>query len=532
MTNAQPDPMPPSTPGADEPAPELTPDDPWRRQDPRMLLIHPVQQLIKFFPAVIGLVIAGSTQSDGEPWWFGLIAVAGAIALGVMRWATTRYRVTTEHLQLRTGLLSRNTLTTPVDRVRTVDVTASLLHRVLGLAEVKIGTGADETKLALDGLPAAQAGVLRDELIHLRNAPDTESRPTAAGDASQVEYDGVDVGAEPDVEIARLDPAWIRYALFTSTGIVSAAAIFGIGWQIIDRSGANFTDTDVVRQGEDVVRDLGILVSVAMFVVIGLVVVLLLSLCGYVLSYWGYRLTRNQRGGTLQVSRGLFTTRAVTIEERRLRGVEMSETLAMRPAQGATLDAITTGLGTDSGESALLLPPAPASVARRLTDAVLAVPGTLEVPLRVHGPAAARRRWVRALAGGAVLAAAVIGATVWWVPALAALAVVPLLVAPWLARDRARNLGHALTPRYLVTRSGSIVRSTCVVERSGVIGVTLRESFFQRRAGLTTLVMATAAGQESYTVPDVPVQDGVEVAAQLLPGHVEPLFRTSATSVK
>ena len=43
-----------------------------------------------------------------------------------------------------------------------------------------------------------------------------------------------------------------------------------------------------------------------------LIVVSLLSLAGYVLSYWGFRLTRHP-GGTLQVSRGLLTTRATSI---------------------------------------------------------------------------------------------------------------------------------------------------------------------------------------------------------------------------
>jgi putative membrane protein len=502
------------------------PDDPWRRQDARMLLVLPVQQLIRYFPAVIGLVIAGTANSDGEPWWFGLVAVVGSILLGTLRWFSTRYRITPDQLQLRTGLISRNTLTTRVDRVRTVDVTASLLHRVLGLAEVKIGTGTDETKLELDGLSAGHAARLREELIHARNAataPDPGADP-----------DELDIGAEPgltppepDAEIARLDPAWLKCSLLTSTGLASAAAIFGVGWQIIDKSGANPTDIDAVRQGEDTLQDLGVIAGVSILVVVAVVVVLLLSVVGYVLTYWGYRLTRNQRGGTLQVTRGLFTTRTTTIEERRLRGVEMSETLAMRPARGATLQAITTGLGSEASESARLLPPAPVAVARHVVDAVLTVPGVLSVTLRQHGPAAVRRRWVRAFLGGGMLAAMIVGATFWWQPSLGLLGVIPLALAVPLARDRARSLGHALTPRYLITRSGSLVRTTDVIGRTGVIGVTVRESFFQRRAGLSTVVMATAAGSESYEVLDVPVGDGVVLAAELLPGHLDPLCAVS-----
>ena len=43
-------------------------------------------------------------------------------------------------------------MSAPADRVRSVDVTASVLHRALGLAEVKIGTAAGEKEMRLNGL--------------------------------------------------------------------------------------------------------------------------------------------------------------------------------------------------------------------------------------------------------------------------------------------------------------------------------------------------------------------------------------------
>ena len=49
-------------------------------------------------------------------------------------------------------------------------------------------------------------------------------------------------------------------------------------------------------------------------------------------------------------------SRATTIEEERLRGVTMKETLPMRPARGATLAAITTGLARRSGPRVSRMP--------------------------------------------------------------------------------------------------------------------------------------------------------------------------------
>ena len=59
-----------------------------------------------------------------------------------------------------------------------------------------------------------------------------------------------------------------------------------------------------------------------------IVIVALLSAGGYILQFWGFRLSR--QGDTLHVSRGLLTTRQTTIEERRLRGAEISEPLLLR----------------------------------------------------------------------------------------------------------------------------------------------------------------------------------------------------------
>ena len=128
-----------------------------------MLLVHPVRELGQAIPALFGLVVAGRAVGEGQLWWMGPLAVVAVIAVSVLRWVTTTYRITPEQVQLRTGLLQRKTITTPADRVRSVDVTASALHRLLGLAKVEIGTGSHDagSGLSLDSLPVAEAAGLR-----------------------------------------------------------------------------------------------------------------------------------------------------------------------------------------------------------------------------------------------------------------------------------------------------------------------------------------------------------------------------------
>jgi putative membrane protein len=114
-----------------------------------------------------------------------------------------------------------------------------------------------------------------------------------------------------------------------------------------------------------------------------------------------------------------------------------------------------------------------------------------------------------------VVAAAASGRT--WVVVLALL---PLLLGLGLAVDRARSLGHTLVDGWFVARSGSLTRKRELLAADAVIGWNFRSTWFQRRAGLVTLVATTAGGSQSVTAIDVPRPDAVAVADATTPGLV------------
>ena len=74
-----------------------------------------------------------------------------------------------------------------------------------------------------------------------------------------------------------------------------------------------------------------------------------------------------------------------------------------------------------------------------------------------------------------------------------------------------------MTPGHLVSRHGSLDRQRIVLDRDGIIGWKVEQSFFQRRAGVATLVATTAAGAQHYDVVDVPVEQAYAVLAQVSP---------------
>jgi putative membrane protein len=261
--------------------------------------------------------------------------------------------------------------------------------------------------------------------------------------------------------------------------------------------------------------------------VLVLVVALVGSVLIFVEAWWGFRLVR-EPGGTLRVRHGLLTTRSVSLEERRLRGIVVVESPLLRVGRGARTVAVATGLGgRRSHGRGILLPPAPTSEAHRVSGAVLAeLPSPTCTALRRHPLVALHRRLVRA-----ALPVLAIAAALWLVPAPSWAAWLTLGLVPvtaMLAVDAYRNLGHALTNGYLVTRHGVGVRSTIALQRTGVIGWTVSQSLFQRRVGLVTVTATTAAGHGQYAVIDVTTAEGLAVAQQAVPGLLEPFLQHEA----
>jgi len=487
----------------DVPLQQPVADAAWHRLSPRMLLIHPILELGRALPALVGIFFAGSGHDSGHYWTLG---AAGLVMLySLTRWFTTRLQVTEQSVTLRHGLVRRRTVTTSRDRIRTVDLTSHLLHRALGLARVVIGTGTNDRKgrggLVLDGLTVGVARRLRDDLLH----PVRAQAPAAA----------------PPVELARLDRHWIGYAPFTLSGVITGVVIWGLFWRIQGESRIDLLRKGPLREVTDwfTARSTG--TAVVVLVAAAVVFVAVTSTVGYVLAFWNFRLARHP-SGTLEVTRGLLTTRATSIERRRLAGVHLSAPLPLRWVHATRTTAVATGLRTGRGSERggeVLLPPAPAHVATAVATDVLDGTAAVSVALHRHPRAARRRRMIRSAVGATVLAAAgvlsaVLADTTWpLVPAAVALA-----AAVPIGLDRYANLGHARADGYLVTQFGSLVRRRSVLAESAVVGWTLRTTFLQRRQGLTTLVATTAAGAQGYPVLDLAGDDAVALADAVTPG--------------
>ncbi len=503
-------------------------ETPWRRLDKRMLAVNPLGGLVRLLPVAIVLLVGG--QSDAMRLWVPLAVVVLLVVGGLVRWRTTRYRITPDRVELHSGWLRRQRRSVPRDRIRTVDLTAKLLHRAFGLSVVQIGAAsgsqAEGAGLSLDAVSKAEAERLRRVLLD-RSPVAAPVAPTAQAPVAPA--------AVPVEELARLRWSWLRFAPLTFSSIAGVGAVGAAVFNLFGDLGVDPRDLSAVDDATDRLTRAPIWLGVAVLGAVLLVVAVVGAVLLFAERWYDYRLTREPSAagpGTLRVKRGLLTRRSLSVSEQRLRGAEVVEPLLLRAGRGAQARALSTGLSRES-QGGALQPPAPRAEAHRVASAALREPsGQITLaPLRRHPRAALQRRMTRALVPAAVLVAGafLLGWNVqasWLGPA----SLVLLPAAVLLGLDRYRNLGHQLTGRYLVTRHGSVRRRTVALQRSGVIGWTFRQSVFQRRAGLVAVEAITAAGAGGYPVLDVSAPDGVALADAAVPHLLTPFLPGSSPS--
>ncbi|GAA3437420.1 PH domain-containing protein [Kutzneria kofuensis] len=495
-------------------APPLNEPPEWLRLNGKMVIISPLKEVVRAAVPLVAVFVAGiSTHNWWQ--WLSLVGVVLLIARGVTHWATARYRITDEQVELRSGLFNRKTRAVPRDRIRTVDITSEWQHRLAGLSALKIGTGRQDKgkddELILDAITKAEAERLRTLLL-------TKAVPAPA------EQSVVD-GQPPEAELVRVDRRWTWYAPFTLSGIAVVAAAFGAVWHFANDLHIRPDDFEIIRAALGVVGTESPWLLIPAAAVALLVVATIASVLGYILSYWNFSVTREQ-SGTLHIRHGLLNTRSVSIEEARLRGVEVKETLPLRLVRGGRATAVVSGLRTGRGDErggGLLLPAAPVAQAHLVAAKVLREPtDPTTAALTPHPAAALRRRITRAVA--AVLALALVAWIGYQLDILPFWVWIVFLVltpfSAWLGYDRYRSLGHTLANGYLVSRSGSLVRETVALRSDGVIGWRVHASYFQRRSGLVTLVATTAAGRGGYHVTDAGASHALAFADEVVPDLV------------
>ncbi|MGI8758681.1 MAG: PH domain-containing protein [Acidimicrobiales bacterium] len=433
-----------------------------------------------------------------------LLGVALVLALRVLAWWRRTYVLDDGVLRVESGLLARSQQIVPCERVQQVNLVQKLRHRALGVAvlEVRTAVGGGGSGITLDVLSTAEAEELRAALLQAK-ARVPEPRPAvergpgdeqAAGDGAA----GADASGTVDPAPAWEPRPWpvveLRYGQLALAGItgVQLLVVFAFAATALQFAGDFSWDP---LAGIDVAAvDLAGPLLLGILIVGILVVWLGTAAAVSIFTDADYRLVLV--GDELQVSRGLLDRKEASLPLARVQAVRVAASAPRRLLGMVSVRIQSAGVGSGSEESRVAIPILPVTELDRVLALVL--PGATLPALRRPPPAALRRALVRRMVPATALALLVTLAVRPWGP----LALVLVPMAGGLGVAAYRGLGHALTERFLVARSGSFNRQTVVVPVERTQSGSVRANPWQRRAGLATLAVDLAGPGPSPQVPD------------------------------
>jgi putative membrane protein len=424
--------------------------------------------------------------------WLIAAAVVVLLAVTTLEWYRRTYALEAGALRLEEGVLARKLRVVPFDRIQQVELVRKPLHRVLGVATLRVETagGGGAAEVDLDVVALGEAQALRSSLLRAKSA---------AGEAGGEGAEEQPAAAPAERTLLRLSVGEVMLAGITGTRAAAVLAVLGPLSQLTDWS-PSVSDWLLRRFNPEAVAPTTPAAVVAL-ALLAVVVWLGLAAASSVVTDFGFTLAR--LGGDLVVRRGLLERREAVLPIARLQVVRVEESLLRRWLGLASIRIQSAGRtgGADQTASRLAVPILQRSDVNRVLGELLQ--GAAPVPGLLAPPPAARRRMARRGILRVVPLTAAVAVALWLLTRPAtplALLLVPLAVLGGLAAYR--SLGHARRGGFLYARQGVVIRVTTVVPVAKAQSGSVRSSFFQRRVGLATLHIDVAGGGPTPKVMD------------------------------
>lgn len=443
-----------------------------RRLHPLSWLFVLLSSLRQFAVPLIAVLFFGRRGNDA--WELAGALGGGALALHALaQYFTYRFRIERDELLIRSGLFQRNLRHIPFRRIHDITLHQGPLHRLFGVAEVRLESAGGRT-------PEASMRVLRLADAQALEALLRKREPSATA-------------AESPPLLALSAGELVRLGLISNRGMVVVAAALGLlgQWQptlFAELAGAAIGPVDRLAAGLPLLRPTAwLLGGLLLFLALALVL-RVFSVAIAIMQFHGFRLRRD--GDRLQVESGLLTRMRGNAPVRRIQAWHLRESLLHRwfGRRSLRVDTVVPELPQAPRALRELAPVAGPQRIDALIGQLLPGSGWPDLPWRGLHPRAWRRlllppALLTVLAGIAL--AGRYGAAALWL----------WLLLPWWwlrARKLAARMRYALGERLLAVAGGWIDRHWDLVEIGKLQVVQLRQSPFDRRHGMASLRLDTA----------------------------------------
>ena len=463
--------------------------------------VFAVTGLLRQFIVPLIIVLLFSTRRSGMSPLFIPIALALLLIRALWHQWTYRYGFGPRGLVIREGLIFSNVRQIEYARIENIDTERSVLHRLLGVAQVSIRT-------STGGKPEATLNVLDLQAVE-------DMRVRVFGETGRTEGTAAQTADAPllHLPVAEL----VRYGLIDNRGMILVAAAGGVLYETgvfqIDQARVQRW-LEATALPDVTAMSLTLQIGFATLAIIAaLLAVRLLSVVVAILSLYDFTLVRH--GSDLRARYGLLTRVALTIRVPRIQTVHQTESLLHRWFHRASLHVDLAGDGPADAEqqrsetrvrTRWLAPVcAPEQAASLISMVLPTVDFDQSFPWRPLAPKARSRLFWRSLRLWILLATV---PAIYFLEQAAPFALLPGLAIAWLhARSFVKHTRWALGRDVLMLRRGWLTRELIIVPRDRIQSVALMSSWFDRRHGMASLFVDTAGSSAARSGARIPWLD-------------------------
>lgn len=475
-----------------------------------------LMQLRQYLLPLLALLLFGQ-RGDHDPLWvqaMPLGVVAALVLVSVLQYLSYRYTVGSDAITVRSGVLSRNRREIPFARIHNVVVEQNLLHRLFGVAELRLESAGGRR-------PEAQMRVLRlEQALALERL--VRQRGPSAYPAAQAQGAAMSSGGTSRTLLQLSTAEVVALGLLSRGGGVLLAAALGALLQAVPRQ---VLDDVILQRGREAFGHAsalqpglaGMLLLGAAALLLGWLALRLLSVALALLRYHGFTLVEHEH--RLTVSAGLFSRVRSSVALRRIQAWTLRESLLQRWAGRRQLR-IDSAAGQSAGEgerralrelAPLASPDQCDALVRHLLPGVQWPPPAWQgVPLRGSWRLCLSSLWLTP-----TLAALLTWRWGW--PGLLVLAWLPLALGT--AHLQMARMGWSLDERCVVVRGGWWRRWWRWAELDKLQGLRLSRSPLDRLLGTSCVWLDTAGarGEVALCLRFLPRAQAAEVLETL--GH-------------
>jgi putative membrane protein len=497
----------------------------YESQSNQFLRLHPSSLLFDLIahsraylvPAAVGLW--GATQGDMTFLIISAVIFVPVFLTSVFRYFTFRYQIADEHLIIRKGLVFQSDRTVPISRIQNIDFVQNPLHRVFGVAEIKIETASGTKPEAnmrvlsmaqLDSL--RQAVFAQQKLIDNRANGNSESQAPVPGLDSELGDRGLQSESnklvspsslgewiqveDKETTLLEIPTDWlIKAGLASNRGMILIGIIVGAIFPFVRPIGAIGDFFESLSEGG---QSITALILISVLGTIGILLLLrLLGVAWFVLRFHGYKLVRH--GDDMRISCGLLTRVSATVPRQRIQFISIHRTLFMRMMGVSSIRIETAGgAGTDNEN-------ATETVSKRWFVPVIRdeqVSGLLSelrpgldwdesaIEFQALAPKVGRRLCRAAVLQGLLILGIGIAISRPW-GWIAGVVLMPMLVL-W-ALKKSKSMRYAQTENGVVYRTGVFTRKISMTFFEKIQTLRVDQSPFDRRWKMAKLCVDTAA---------------------------------------